>query len=293
VGDLVRSLPVLVFLVALALLLAMAAVPTFVALRTRTRVRLLAATPTSPVATAREGRRAFEGRAEALGGATLAAPLTGAPCCWYSARLEKFVSGSGSNESGGWRVEREATSGEPFLLRDATGVCAVLPDRADVTWTDQSVWQGSSPVPSERSPKRFRPGEPAQGKLEVGYTGQYRYTEARIYPGDPLLILGDFTAAPWETGDEPVDDVPEATLAGGQAAAGADWFDPVRLDAFYRRAERTTSRRVAALSDAPYLISTTLRAELTAVQERAWKGALGVAMVPFAVAVLLVWIRLA
>jgi hypothetical protein len=75
----VRSLPSGVFFAMLAFPLAMTALAIFVGLRTRSRARLLAATPNCHVATARDGRHAFEGHAEALEGAPLLAPLTGAP----------------------------------------------------------------------------------------------------------------------------------------------------------------------------------------------------------------------
>jgi hypothetical protein len=296
-AEMVQSFTIVGFLFALAFPIGGTAAAIYVGLRTRTRLQLLAATPTSNVATARDGQRAFEGRAEALEGMTLAAPLTGAACCWYSARLERWEKG---RESGGWRTVREHTSDEPFLIRDATGACVVLPLRAEVTATDHSVWQGKEPVPADTNPVRFGPGESAPlGDATIG--NAYRYTEARIYPGDSLLVLGDFTTDPWrspeELGEEAASgeagEPEEEGAPTGVSDPRADWFDPVRLDAFYDRAERLTPRRIGSLSDRPFLLSTTPRARLLEAQGRAWKAAIGVALVPFAIAALLVWLRFA
>jgi hypothetical protein len=297
VADFFRDLSPGVFYVMLAFPLAMTGLAIFAGLHTRSRLRLLEATPTTLVASATEGRCAFEGTVEALGGATLAAPLTGAACCWYSAKVEKYQRSSATEDSGHWRTVREATSSEPFVLRDASGSLVVLPDGAEVTPTDHSLWHGSSLEPSDKSPRRVGPGESAQGMLRVeGTSGGYRYTEARIYPGDPLLALGDFTAAPWPgRGDDEEDveeDEPEGEEGDGEDDyVGDAWSDLARLDAFHDRAAALTTRRVLRAGREPLLLSTTRRGKLAEVQGVAWKGALGVALVPAALAALLLWLR--
>ena len=49
---------------------------------------------------------------------------------------------------------QESTSSAPILLRDASGVCLVLPYSAEVTPTDKSVWTGPTAVPTDRNPPR-------------------------------------------------------------------------------------------------------------------------------------------
>jgi hypothetical protein len=298
VGSLVRSLPALVFFVMVAIPLAMAALAIFVALRTRSRVALMAATPTSQVAMARSGRCELSGRAEALEGVALRAPLTQAECCWWSAKLEQFVPApSGSSASGTWKTLREATSDEPFLLRDASGACVVLPDGAEVTATDHSLWHGRSPVPEDRNPPRVGPGESAQGMLRFeGSSGGFRYSEARIYPGDPLYALGDFTAEPWDAEDDEEDAgeplaAEDAEDDGDDAEPWDGWSDLERLDGLYARAAALTPRRILRGSSQPFLLSTTPEEKLAEAQGLAWKAALGIAPLPGALAALLLWLR--
>jgi hypothetical protein len=301
----IRELPTGVFFAMLALAAAMTALAVYVGLRTRARIRLLAETPTALVAAAGDGRRAFEGRAEALEGASLAAPLTGAACCWYEAKVERYVPSTSTDKTGSWRTVRAATSSEPFLLRDASGACVVLPDGAEVTPTDRSLWHGTTLVPSDKNPPRVGPGESAQGMLRIeGFSGGYRYSEARIHPGDPLLALGDFTAAPWDADDVDegeseaggAEEDEEASGSGtedeaGEGYEGDAWSDLARLDAFLERAARVTPRRLQRTGSLPFLLSTTPRAKLAEVQGVAWKGALGLALVPAALAALLLWLR--
>lgn len=222
----IRALPpgVFFFMVGFALLLA--AVPVFAAIHTRSRLRRVAATPVSPVALATDGYRAMEGTLEAIGGSSLAAPLTGAPCAWYRARVEVYRR-SRSESSGTWSTVRETASLHPFVLRDGTGVAVVLPDGAEVTPTDRSVWYGPDPVPADRNPPRVKPTGSADGMVRVsgGRSHWYRYTEERMYAGDPLYALGDFTTQPWgdedDEEDEEEDGLDEAASRSGIADRGA------------------------------------------------------------------------
>jgi hypothetical protein len=273
----IRGLPTAVFFIMLAFPLAMTALLVFVAIRTRSRVRMMAATPTSHVGMARAGRCELSGRAEAIDGITLRAPLTGAECCWWSARVEKYTGGKGS-DSGSWSTLREETSDAPFLLRDATGACVV------------------PPVPEDRNPKRVGPGESAEGMLRIS-SGGFRYREERIYAGDPLYALGDFVAEPWPADDE--DDEQEADEETGAGAAGESappeaedpWFDAERLARLGARAATLPPRRILRASRAPLLLSTTPEQKLAEVQELGWKAALGIAAFTLALAGLLLWLR--
>jgi hypothetical protein len=272
--------------------LAMAGVLVFVALRARARVRLMAATPTSHVAMARDGRCELSGRAEAIEGITLRAPLTGAECCWWSARVEERVRSSDSRPSTSWHTVRQETSDAPFLLRDATGACVVLPLGAEVTATDHSVWYGRGPVPEDRSPPRVGPGESAEGMLRVE-TGGLRYREERIYPGDPLYALGDFTSAPFSADDEDEEEEAEEAEApeAEPAERGGGWSDAARLARLEARAAALTPRRIRRASREPFLLSTTPEEKLAEMQSLGWKAALGMAPLPLALAALLVGLR--
>jgi hypothetical protein len=290
----IRNLPTVVFFVMLAFPLAMTGVLVFVALRARERVRLMAATPTSHVGMARAGRCELSGRAEAIDGVTLRAPLTGAECCWWAARVEKYVR-SGSDSSGAWQTLRDETSDAPFLLRDATGACVVLPYGAEVTATDHSVWYGSSPVPEDRSPKRFGPGESAEGMVRIS-TGGFRYREERIYAGDPLYALGDFLVDPWPADEDDEEPEEQAENAGPDESGASSepedaWSDDERLARLGTLAAALPPRRIARASRAPFLLSTTPEAKLAEMQQLGWKAALGIAAFPLALGGLLLWLR--
>jgi hypothetical protein len=187
----VRDMPLIIFLL-FTIVPAGAAVAFAVGgLRARRRAALIRETPTSNIGMATGGYSELEGRVEAAGGESLAAPLTRTPCVWYFARVERWTTDSDGDSS--WRTIFKETSGAPFLLRDATGTCMVVPVGAGVTPTDKSEWHGSTAIPMNRTPARVRPGEEARATAEVsaGRDSKYRYYEERIYAGDPLLALGE------------------------------------------------------------------------------------------------------
>lgn len=324
----IRSLPPGVFLFMVGLALLMTAVPVYAGFHTRSRMRRIAATPTSQVALATDGYREFEGTLETIGGQSLSAPLTGAACGWYHAKVEAFRRET-KTSPGGWRTLRETTSIHPFLLRDGTGVAIVLPDGAEVTPTDRSVWFGSQPVPEDRNPPRFKPTESPEGMVRVygGLGRRYRYTEERMYAGDPLYALGEFTTAPWnededgddeldaasaddaaddrdigdeeaededdEAGGEPVDENETGRRRAAAVSWAPGWDGDERYDELRARAAALTSRRLQRGAPGPFLISTTPQRKMLELQGLAWKGALLVALVPAGLAALLLWLRYA
>jgi hypothetical protein len=296
----VRSLPFLVFFFMLALPVAMVAVTVWVAIRTRVRANLVAATPTSNVGFATDGYAEFEGQAQPVNGRMIKTPLTGAECLWYRAKLEQFRRTAGS-ENPTWITIRDVTSREPFLLKDGTGMCIVFPAGAEVTFTDRSVWFGPGPIPEDKNPPKKGPGESPEGNVTFYGTSdkEYRYTEERIYAGDPLYALGQFSTAPWaveddedeggadeaDTEDELVEDDDDGP------GTGNDWDPFEREDELIQQATAMTSRRIERPTSRPYLLSTTPQAKLLDVHNKGWKGALGVAIVPAAIAVVLLWLR--
>jgi hypothetical protein len=107
---LIRGLPFGLFLFMLAVLLAMAAVAFYAGMQARRRAALMESMPTSNIGMAADGYVEFEGRIEAVDGATLIAPLTRVPCAWYHAHVEKYVGKSPNSVGDGWVTVKDATS---------------------------------------------------------------------------------------------------------------------------------------------------------------------------------------
>ncbi|MFN7956466.1 MAG: GIDE domain-containing protein, partial [bacterium] len=209
-GEWVATAPLGVFLGMLALPAAILGIGLYASLRAARLARTIARMPTTPLGAAAPGYVELEGTIEALPDRVLTARLTGAPVAWSRSKVEEYVSSARSDsQSSTWRTLTEHTSDEPFVLRDASGACVILPAGAEVTPTDRSVWYGSTPVPTDRNPPRVGPGESPEGLLRVASTRahRYRYTEERIYVGDPLYALGEL-APPVE--DEDADEERDA-----------------------------------------------------------------------------------
>ncbi|MGD9906475.1 MAG: hypothetical protein AB7U83_23665, partial [Vicinamibacterales bacterium] len=193
---------------------------------------------------------------------------------------------------------REWTCGAPFLVRDSTGACVVDPHRAEVTPTDKSVWYGAAETPTDRNPAKVGPTESATGMVEIAGTPntKYRYSEARVYAGDPLLVLGEFTSGRFAPADEEeedddvvAEDVEDAASDDGDDDALAD---ARRDDALFARARQVTRATIARGTGArPFLLSTTPQAEHVALTATGSQAAMGVAVVPLGIVVLLLWIR--
>jgi hypothetical protein len=296
-----------VFVVIVLFLLGMGGIAAYAGIRARRRAALVMATPTSPIGMAADGYREFEGRVEAVPGEPLTAPLTQWPCCWYHARVEKFVSRpSSSNLSSDWTVVKEWTSGAPFLVRDSTGVCIVDPYGAEVTPTDKSLWYGARETPTERNPAKVGPTESAKGMVEIsgGPNSKFRYSEERIYAGDALLVLGEFTTGrfgPSSDDDEEDDDAAEAEDAvdtdGAQDEdesdrAGGRIQDLQKEDRMMDAARAVTKATIWKGSGAqPFLFTTTPQADHVALSTVGGTAGLGMAVVPLGLALLLIWLR--
>lgn len=110
-------------LVALALLLASALWGWLRALR---HARLIADTPTARIASAAQGYTELRGRGQPLAGTPLLSPLDGLPVLWYRLVTEH------RQADGRWRRTDMVESEASFLLQDASGVCAVDPEGAEM-----------------------------------------------------------------------------------------------------------------------------------------------------------------
>jgi hypothetical protein len=259
-GEIIQSLPLPVFLVIVAFPLGLGGLALFAGFHARRRAAIVKATPTSPIGTAEDGYRELEGTVDAIGGQPLSSPLTNSPCCWFRARVERWSPGRGSGGTGHWKTVRDATSSAPFFVRDATGVCVVRPWGAEVTPKDRSVWQGATEMPEDRNPPRVPPTGSATGPIQVvGIGMDYRYTEERIYPGDPLVVLGDFTsgrfAPPAAGGEEAADEddlladaEDEVDQATDEPASDDPFDDTAVCDQLTERAHATARASIGGLA---------------------------------------------
>ncbi|HUU33388.1 MAG TPA: hypothetical protein VMW48_04955, partial [Vicinamibacterales bacterium] len=131
--TIIREAPFGVFLAMMGVPLAMAATAVIAGLNARRQATLLKTTKTSLIGMAEDGYREFEGVVEAIDGRAVVAPLTGSPCCWYSAKVERWARPrSGDIKKFQWQTVRSVTSSAPFFVRDATGACAVRVYAAEV-----------------------------------------------------------------------------------------------------------------------------------------------------------------
>ena len=154
------------------------------------RKRVMQDMPTAKLRSAHQGYVELQGRAELMDGTPIYAPLSREVCVWYRYKVERKESrGAGNSRDSKWRTTSSGTSDDLFYLVDDTGKCAVDPDGAKVTTSHKRVWYGrtaTAPAYSEVSLFNNMTGLSQLGK-------NYRYTEERIVPGDPLYALGNFT----------------------------------------------------------------------------------------------------
>jgi hypothetical protein len=299
-ADIIRDLPLAVFLVMVGFALAMAGVLVFAGLRARHAAAITKSTPTSPIGMAQDGYRELAGVVEPIGGETLTSPLTDSSCCWYHAHVEELVSTRG-HRTLTWRTVREVTSTAPFFVRDATGVCAVHPGVADVTPRDRSVWVGATLEPTDRNPDRHPLTDLPALQVEVagGPDRRFRYTEERIYPGDPMLVHGVFESGRLEAafddeeGDETDTDGPATGTGSEDEPTSARWDTDRQADRLAVLARNTTKARVARGDGRkhPFVIAATEAGQHEYLNEVGSSAAFNVALVPLSIAALLLWIR--
>jgi len=107
-------------------------------------------------------------------------PLTGTPCTWWSFKVEQ-------RDREGWSTIDSDTSSAPFLLDDGTGQCLINPCGAEVIPRATSVWYGAEAWPRGRAPPRRGLWGRLLSRIAMG---EYRYTERRLQPREPLCALG-------------------------------------------------------------------------------------------------------
>jgi hypothetical protein len=149
------------------------------------RARLIEDTPTSKVRSASQGYVELDGTAGLLKNGEILAPLTGTRCSWFEFKVEKKTQyyDSKGRQHTNWRTIESGISEELFLLVDDTGECVIDPEGAEVTPSVSEVWYGDS--------AQWSGGRPPSRRSRFA-SGDYRYTEKRILPGDPLYAIGQF-----------------------------------------------------------------------------------------------------
>lgn len=147
--------------------------------------RLIEDTPTAKIRSAHQGYVELEGRGQPMPGEPLIAPLTTQACVWYRYTIERREDDRQEGvKVGRWKVIKEETSDALFHLLDDTGLCIVDPEGAEITTDDRLQWYGDTAWPT---------GAPLLGQGRAGLaSGEYRYTEWLILPGQPLYALGEF-----------------------------------------------------------------------------------------------------
>ncbi|MES9820713.1 MAG: GIDE domain-containing protein [Candidatus Thiodiazotropha sp.] len=157
------------------------------------RARLIEDTPTSLIRSAPQGYVELTGEAAMMTGEPVIAPLSGISCCWWRYKIEK-------KSDKGWRTVRSDKSESLFLLKDATGECILDPEGADISPSEKSIWYGPNATPSA-GPDRgsgtlHRKTERFGVRISTHHTfsGDYRYIEETIVPGDPLYAIGLFSS---------------------------------------------------------------------------------------------------
>jgi hypothetical protein len=298
-SSFIRHAPMGVFLAMVLRPLGLAAAAAFAGWRARRQATLLTATPSTLIGMTTDGYRQLRGQVEAVAGETLRAPLTGAPCCWYEARVERWTRATSTSKQFFWETVRSVTSSAPLLVRDATGVCTVHVYGAEVTPADQSQWSGATLEPEDRNPPRHGSVGAPTGVLEIGGRRQsvYRYTEARIYAGDPLLVLGRFTNRRFEAPDDEVfedDDAADlsATSAGVPSIDAWAATDTERTDALTTRAAALTPFEIAAgAAGEPLILSTTSESGHVAMADMHREAGFTIAVALLALVALVLYTR--
>ena len=141
------------------------------------RARLMEDTPTSLIRSAAQGYVELSGDARLMPGPEIFSPLSLTRCVWWRYSVQHLEKNRDKRE---WVTVEKVTSGELFLICDATDSCAVDPDDARIVPSIKRNWRGPTP----------RPCRPPDGSW-IQF-GDYRYFEELILVGDLLYAIGWF-----------------------------------------------------------------------------------------------------
>lgn len=130
--------------------------------------RVIENVPTAKIRSAAQGYVELIGTTRMMDGPVIVSPLTSTVCVWFRYKIEEKVSRRiGNKRSTHWKIVKQHTSEELFMLEDETGRCVIDPDDADVI-TEKRSWYKHDIVPSRR------------------------YTEELILQNFPLYAIGLF-----------------------------------------------------------------------------------------------------
>ena len=117
------------------------------------QARLIENTPTAKIRSAVQGYVELNGQTLLMDGPVIVSPLSGKTCVWYRYKIEEKIERNQANGKSVsyWRVVKQETSGELFILEDDTGRCVIDPDDADVIVTNKRRWYKNSLA----SPRRY------------------------------------------------------------------------------------------------------------------------------------------
>jgi hypothetical protein len=122
------------------------------------RLRHIADTPLSNIATAAQGYVEIAGIAEMPGGTPIVSKLSLTPCVWYEYEVHE------KNSKGEWTLRDSGASDDPFIIDDAAAKCVIDPEGAEIICLRERTWtQGSE-----------------------------RYTEWLLLPHERVYALGEF-----------------------------------------------------------------------------------------------------
>ncbi len=150
--------------------------------------RLLRATPAVPAMGVMPGQRVkISGTVHLLD--HMEAPLSGVPCAYWRILIEVP---QGKNS---WRTVVDDSASRPFLVDDGSGeVVQVAPGAARlVVDTDRTGATGMLDNPTDSEAAVLR-----RYKLTdtlMGFNRRYRFTEAILYEGEVVSVMGEVTLA--------------------------------------------------------------------------------------------------
>jgi hypothetical protein len=124
------------------------------------RTRAIAELATSRIASAAQGYVEIMGRAGSNKTQLIYTPLGGTACIWYRYRLY-----SRDNAKREWREIDHGTSSATFDIHDATGLCTIDPDHAEVVGAE----------------------------VRTSYLGDDKLVEECLFGGSNIYVLGEFS----------------------------------------------------------------------------------------------------
>jgi hypothetical protein len=144
------------------------------------KARLIDDTPRSRIRSAAQGYVELRGRGQLPASQSNLAPLTRRSCVWWMYKIERYES---AGRRSAWSTVDSSTSTVPFLLQDEEHWCVVNPTGAEVFPGERSVWRGNSSWPQSG---------PQGEQVRAFGSGEYRYTEHRIYEHEQIDVIGEF-----------------------------------------------------------------------------------------------------